>query len=278
MPDNNSAKPDNNSAVPDTFVKHRRGAPAEYFLREAEGLRWLAEAVGGALVPDVVAVTADSLTITHIPRATPGTNAALRFGAELACTHLAGATAYGSAPPSHAPSTQGFIADLPLPYGHWNTFGTFYAQARVEPYLRVLRPMVSTGEQAVFEELLTRLDRDDEALVGPAEPPSRLHGDLWSGNVVWGPDQSGDVRGWLIDPAAHGGHRETDLAMLALFGVPHFDEIIRGYESVAPLSSGWQYRVPLHQMHPLLVHAVLFGGGYLQQAATAARRALANAK
>ena len=98
---------------------------------------------------------------------------------------------------------------------------------------------------------------------------ARLHGDLWSGNVVWTP--GGAV---LIDPAAHGGHRESDLAMLALFGLPHLGAVLVGYQSVSPLANGWQERVELHQLFPLLVHAVLFGGGYGAQAEGAALRYL----
>ena len=100
-------------------------------------------------------------------------------------------------------------------------------------------------------------------LAGPPEPPSRIHGDLWSGNVLW----SGG-RGWPIDPAAHGGHRETDLAMLALFGAPQLGGITRGYAETAPLAEGLARRVPLHQLHPLLVHVCLFGGGYVPQSLT----------
>jgi fructosamine-3-kinase len=107
-------------------------------------------------------------------------------------------------------------------------------------------------------------------LSGPAEPPARIHGDCWSGNVLW----SGG-RGWLIDPAAHGGHRESDLAMLALFGAPYLDRVLAAYQDVTPLAAGWQARMPLHQLHPLLVHVCLFGTGYREAALSAARAALA---
>ncbi len=106
-------------------------------------------------------------------------------------------------------------------------------------------------------------------LAGPPEPPSRVHGDLWAGNVLWP-----GGRGALIDPAAHGGHRETDLAMLALFGAPYLDEILRTYDATVPLADGWRSRVPLHQLHPLLVHACLFGADYVPQVTAAARQAL----
>jgi fructosamine-3-kinase len=82
-------------------------------------------------------------------------------------------------------------------------------------------------------------------------------------------------RGWLIDPAAQGGHRETDLAMLALFGAPYLDRILGGYQEAAPLAPGWRQRVPLHQLHPLLVHVCLFGGPYRESALAAARAVLA---
>jgi fructosamine-3-kinase len=145
----------------------------------------------------------------------------------------------------------------------------WYADHRVLPYLRravdegTLRP----AEATVVEAVCARLPE----LAGPAEPPARLHGDLWNGNVLWG----ADGRAWLIDPAAHGGHRETDLAMLHLFGCPHLDRVLDGYQEAAPLAAGWRDRIGLHQLFPLLVHAVLFGRGYAQQALAVARRALA---
>jgi fructosamine-3-kinase len=101
-----------------------------------------------------------------------------------------------------------------------------------------------------------------EDLCGPPEPPARLHGDLWSGNVLGR---------YLIDPAAYGGHREVDLAMLQLFGSPP-PRFFAAYEEVAPLADGWRDRVDLYQLLPLLVHAELFGGGYGAQAERAARR------
>jgi fructosamine-3-kinase len=104
-------------------------------------------------------------------------------------------------------------------------------------------------------------------LAGPSEPPARLHGDLWGGNVLAG----ADGRAWLIDPAAYGGHREVDLAMLRLFGSPS-PRVFAAYEEAAPLAEGHEDRVGLWQLFPLLVHTVLFGGGYASQAESTARR------
>ncbi|NEB76343.1 phosphotransferase, partial [Streptomyces sp. SID14478] len=146
---------------------------------------------------------------------------------------------------------------------HW------YAEHRILPYLRLAvdAGTLRAAEAHSVEKVLDRLP----SLAGPAEPPARLHGDLWNGNVLWGPGGAA----WLIDPAAHGGHRETDLAMLHLFGAPHLGRIVDGYQEAAPLADGWQDRLPLHQLFPLLVHAVLFGRGYAEQALTAAGSQLA---
>ncbi len=102
----------------------------------------------------------------------------------------------------------------------------------------------------------------------PVETPARIHGDLWSGNLLWAAD--GQV--WLVDAAAaHGGHRKTDLALLALLGAPFLEEIVGAYSEVAPLAEGWRQRQGLHQLHPLLLHAVLVGGGCGSAVARTAR-------
>ena len=246
-------------------VAAQEEAPAEIgaaFAAEANGLRWLAEA-DAVPVPEVLAVTDAALVISMIPPGHATPLAAFRFGAELARLHAAGAGDFGA-------PWRGFIASLPLDNTparaglHWPQW---YASRRLLPYLRMavdsgaLRP----EDGRLVETVMGRID----SLAGPAEPPSRIHGDCWAGNVLW----SGD-RGWLIDPAAHGGHRETDLAMLALFGAPDLDRILAGYNDTAPLTAGWRSRIPLHQLHPLLVHACLFGASYREGVRSAARSAL----
>jgi fructosamine-3-kinase len=119
---------------------------------------------------------------------------------------------------------------------------------------------MSASQASVVERGCARLT-GGAVDVGPDEPPARLHGDLWTGNVLWADDGA-----WVIDPAAHGGHRETDLAMLALFGCPQLDTVLGAYDDAAPLAAGWRDRVGLHQLFPLLVHAALFGGGYASSA------------
>jgi fructosamine-3-kinase len=127
-------------------------------------------------------------------------------------------------------------------------------------------PRLSSSTRTAVDAVAARCragDFDDD------DAPARLHGDLWGGNVMWTPD--GAV---LIDPAAHGGHRENDLAMLALFGCPHYADIIAGYQSVHPLQPDWRARIGLHQLFALLAHVVLFGGGHALRTQICAQAAL----
>jgi fructosamine-3-kinase len=231
---------------------------------EAAGLRWL-EAAGGALVPAVLDVDGGRLVSELVTSGAPDARAAEELGRALAKTHAAGAPAFGAAPPGGPADAR--IGAAPMRNAPAPSWPEWYAADRLLPYLRSARDAGTlTGDAArKIEEVADRLP----ALAGPAEPPARLHGDLWSGNVLWSP--AGAV---LIDPAAHGGHRETDLAMLALFGSSHLHTVIAAYDEAAPLAAGWRNRVPLHQLFPLLVHVVLFGGGYVAQAVSAARAAL----
>ncbi len=231
---------------------------------EAAGLRWLADA-GGAPVPAVLYADGGRLVTRFVESATPGPRAAEELGRALARTHAAGAPAFGAAPPGGPADAR--IGAAPMRNTPAPSWPEWYAADRLLPYLRTARDEGTlTGEAA--RDIETVADRLP-ALAGPAEPPARLHGDLWSGNVLWSP--AGAV---LIDPAAHGGHRETDLAMLALFGCPHLDAVFAAYDEAAPLAAGWRDRIPLHQLFPLLVHVVLFGGGYAGQAAATARAML----
>ncbi len=243
------------TAVPDEM--------AAAFAAEASSLRWLAEAAA-VPVPEVLAVTEAALVISMIPPGHATPSAAFRFGTELARLHAAGSEDFGA-------PWRGFIASLPLdntsaPPGRAR-WPQWYASRRLLPYLR--RAMDSGALRAADGRLVEAVMDRIDSLAGPTEPPSRIHGDLWAGNVLW----SGEA-GWLIDPAAHGGHRETDLAMLALFGAPHLDRILAGYNDTTPLAAGWRSRVPLHQLHPLLVHTCLFGASYADEVRSAARAAL----
>ncbi|MGJ8521410.1 putative ketoamine kinase [Carnimonas sp. R-84981] len=256
--------------MPDSDVFHKSDQQADpaLFATEAAGLEWLAEAQG-ARVARVIAHSATSLTIERIVPGQADRAKAHDFGIALATTHAAGAPAFGAKPPN-APGPQGFIgptgSPLPMAYGDWASWGRFFAEARVLPFLRMTRDngSLDAADARTIERAAARLtagDFDDDS--GPA----RIHGDLWSGNLLW--SDSGAV---LIDPAAHGGHPLDDLAMLGVFSAPFIDDIYAGYEHSTALPDQWRQRLPLHQLYPLLVHAVLFGSGYGTAAARAAQR------
>ncbi|MFF3669210.1 fructosamine kinase family protein [Microtetraspora malaysiensis] len=231
------------------FVK--RGAD---FASEAAGLRWLAEA-GAVAVPEVIEAGDGTLVLEWIEPAHASAAAAERFGRELAELHRAGAPGFGAPWPGH-------IAELPMDNTPDPDWPSFYVRRRVLPFVRLARDggALTAADVKLIEEACDLIPE----VCGPAEPPSRIHGDLWSGNVLWTASSggSGAERAVLIDPAAHGGHRETDLAMLALFGAPQLNPILAAYREAAPLADGWRERVPMHQFHPLLVHVCLYGEAY----------------
>jgi fructosamine-3-kinase len=242
------------------FLKSLTQAPPHFFEREAAGLRWLADVDDGVSTPDVLAVDSDCLILGWVETTRPGQDAASTFGRALARTHLAGAPVWGA-------DADGYIGRLPLANEPLPTWAEFYAERRITPYLRVARDkgLVAPADAELIERAAARV-----AEIVPDEPAARLHGDLWNGNVLWGQED----RVVVIDPAAYGGHREMDLAMLTLFGLPQLPHVMAAYDEVAPLGDDWQERLGIHQLFPLLVHACLFGGGYGARAAKIAQRYL----
>ncbi|BDB45221.1 MULTISPECIES: fructosamine kinase family protein [Mycobacterium] len=249
------------------FVKGRADAPDGFFAWEAAGLRWLADVDGGVPCARVVSVGPTSLTLQRLESVRPGIDTARVFGNRLAVTHDAGAAAFGAGPDGwDGPGFFGPLSQpLPMSLRRHQRWGQFYADERLVPMTELAGSRLDGATRDAVESVVKRCragDFDDD------DRPARLHGDLWSGNVMWTRD--GVV---LIDPAAHAGHRETDLAMLALFGCPHYEAVIAGYQEVRSLRAGWRERAGLHQLFPLLAHVVLFGTGYLGQTRAAARAA-----
>lgn len=247
------------------FRKECVDAPAGFFEFEAASLRWLAEAqdAGGASIVGVQDVGPGFIDLKQLRPGPPTTATAEQFGRALAVTHAVGAGAFGSPPVGW--SGDGWIGRQRQPMQPTGTWGTFYAEQRVRPFVRraLDNGNLDRAGAAVVDRLCDRIaagEFDDD------RPPARLHGDLWSGNVVF--TQRGVV---LIDPAAHGGHGETDLAMLALFGCPQLDRIQRAYAEAADLSTDWLDRTALHQLHPVAVHAVSHGPSYARQLVQLAR-------
>lgn len=247
---------------------------------EAAGLRWLAEAMesGGAKVAAVVAVDDSVLEIERIGSAAPSAEHARAFGRSLARTHAAGAPWWGCPPagwvgPDHVGRSRTTL--FPDPSEAPATFGELYGEWRVRDFNRRLVDRgVITDEAAVFDAIADRLAHgdytsDQPRLIGSG--PARVHGDLWSGNVLYCGGPTGAA---LIDPMAHGGHAETDLAALSVFGFPHVDDVLEGYNEVSPLADGWRERTELHQLGMVIMHAHLFGGHYVRWALDIARRYL----
>ena len=214
---------------------------------EADGLRQLDRVTGGPPVPEVVFADDDLLVTVAVHQGARTPMHDEFFGRALATLHS-----------THLPQWGGgssWIGACPVDASTWPDGAAFYAA-------RLGELAAHCGLEHQVGRVVTRLS---ELL--PEGGPALLHGDLWWGNVLFGDDG----RAWLIDPSVHGGHPEEDLAMLGLFGsVP--DRLVDAYQEVAPLQPGWRERVALFQLYPLLVHTVLFGGGYRSQAEDVARR------
>jgi len=243
------------------FAKTHSSPPAGFFTTEATSLAWLAES-GAVHVPAVVAVSdgvdgrSGYLVLDWIQEGSvPPDEAA--FGRSIAELHDSGAPSFGRADGRTTGS-------LGLPNDPTDTWAEFVAACRFTPLARIANDRGSLPTEVIddLDRLAATLDRFDDGA-----PPARLHGDLWAGNRLVGVDGES----WLIDPAAHGGHREFDLAMTHLFG-GFGSEVIDGYQEVSPLADDWPDRITLHQIAPLVVHAIKFGGSYVGAATSAIRR------
>lgn len=236
------------------FVKTHPRADARLFPTEARGLAWLAEA-RALRVPQVLAFSAEDvpgprfLVLEWLRRAERVADFDERLGRGLAALHRV-------EPPGFGLDHDNFIGRLPqvnTPAGDW---AEFYAERRLRPQLRLARDAGHLDSS--LAQQLGRLIDVLPTIVGPPEPPARLHGDLWGGNLHV--DERGEPV--LIDPAVYGGHREVDLAMMKLFG-GFGPRVFAAYDEAYPLAPEHEDRVPLYQLYPLLVHVNLFNGSYV---------------
>jgi fructosamine-3-kinase len=230
------------------FVKSNREAPDGMFAAEARGLDWLGQAKA-LRVPTVIAQGPDFLVLECFRPGRRRPDFDELIGRGLAALHRTGAPSFGL-------DHDNFIGRLPQSNQPLATWAEFYRERRLLPQLRLAvdGQRASATMRRQFDQLLVRL----EDLVGPPEPPARVHGDLWGGNAMV--DEQGMP--CLIDPAVHGGHREVDLAMMRLFG-GFGPRVFDAYHEAFPLPPGHEARVPLYQLYFLMVHVNLFGGSYV---------------
>jgi fructosamine-3-kinase len=246
------------------FVKTHDEADPRMFACEARGLEWLREA-DAMRIPRVLAYGQDDvgfLVLERIASAARANDYEEQLGRGLAALHRAGSGA-GSDDDRFGFHEPNFIGSLTQDNTFADTWPEFYATRRLEPQVRAAidRGIAPASWRRGFDRLFAMMDE----LAGPPEPPARLHGDLWSGNVMV--DDAGAP--CLIDPAVYAGHREVDLAMLRLFGGLGA-RTLAAYHEAAPLADDHASRVGLYQLYPLLVHVNLFGGSYV----TSVERAL----
>lgn len=253
------------------FVKSSPTAQPGMFSDEAAGLEWLREPDGVA-VPEVVGVCDEEnaprlLALEWIDSGRLDTAGEEALGRGLAKIHIAGAPEFGATPVlsggyANAPMR---FNELSLSNGPRATWAEFYAENRLLPLARAAheRGALSTADVELIEHVAARMPE----LVGPEEAPARTHGDLWSGNIL----PSTDGTPHLIDPVAHGGHREVDLALLTVFGGPG-QRCFDAYDEIFPRSPGHEERKQLWQLAMILLHVYLFGGSYVGQARTIAQR------
>jgi fructosamine-3-kinase len=242
------------------FVKANADAPADMFEAEVHGLAFLREGLAGIeglSVPEVIACEREYLVLELIEPGPARANFDELLGRGLAGLHRSGARLRFGLDRGNYVGT--------VPQGNFSVpdWPSFYQSCRLAPMVERAGGLISIALRRRFHRLYARLP----GLCGPAEPPARLHGDLWSGNLHR--DAAG--RPVLIDPAVYVGHREIDLAMMRLFG-GFSARTFAAYAEAWPLADGWERRVDLYQLYPLLVHVVLFGGGYVASVEAALRR------
>lgn len=239
-------------------VKLNRNMPKDVFSKEANGLELLSNC-SSLNVPEVLSTgTVAGVEYLLLEFVQPGEQAQVsaQFGRDLAKLHAMSDAEFGL---DHS----NYIGSLHQPNSRASTWAEFFVTQRLYPRLRELRNggNLSPSQIQVFSRLEAKLDQRF-----PSEAPALIHGDLWSGNALV--DPNGNT--WLIDPAVYYGHREMDLGMMKLFGGFSYD-VFAEYNAAYPLEEEWESRVRLAQLYPLLVHAVLFGGHYTQEAVQVAK-------
>ncbi len=240
---NNAIKLETNKG--DFFAKCNTNAKSDMFQIEHDGLKILKD-TNAICIPDMIAFENNFLILEFIPSSNPAACFWENFGRNLAKMHQQTDEKFGL-------DFDNYIGSLPQSNTQYKNWVDFFIQNRLLAQLDMGNYSPSVKQD--FEKLFAKLPN-----IFPANPPSLLHGDLWSGNFLV-KDKETPV---LIDPAIYFGNREMDIAMCKLFGGFHTD-FYASYNEEFPLESDWEERINLCNLYPLLVHVNLFGGGYLNQ-------------
>lgn len=244
------------------FLKTTQAATPDLFEREAAGLEALRRHAPPEIgIPQVLKVDPEGLVLEWIEVGGRNETSEAALGRGLAALHRATHPTFGAIDDALA----GYLGSAEVDLTPSSTWPEFLVERRVRPLTQRAVREGNLAPEAL--SLLDGLAEQADTLCGPAEPPALLHGDLWAGNRV----VDIDGRNWLLDPACHWGHREYDLAMMQLFG-GFGSRCFSAYDDAFPLADGWQDRVEWNQLPPLLVHAILFGGGYGARALDIMRR------
>lgn len=226
--------------------------------KEARGLASL-QSHCSLTIPGVVAVGTTAgfqfLVLTFIEKCAGNDTAWAAFGESLAAMHKVSFESFGW-------EESNYIGSIAQPNDYRNDWAEFYSSQRIMPLVLSLfeKGKFSNADVSLAESFCSRL-----GLIFPKEPPSLVHGDLWNGNCMIVEKGGGNMPGFAIyDPAIYFGHREMDIAMTKFFG-GFSSRFYESYLDVFPLEPGWQSRMQAAQLYPLLVHAALFGGGYISQ-------------
>lgn len=223
------------------------------FVKEARGLNVLRNHTR-LKVPQVIetGVIDDHqfLLLEWIEKDAAKTPALYQFGGGIAELHLNSQPYFGF-------KEDNYIGSLPQINTPGSNWAEFYATCRILPLMKLLRDkrLLAAPEAVKADRLCASVNN-----IFPPEQPALLHGDLWSGNYT--PITGGQTA--IFDPAVYYGHREMDIAMTQLFG-GFSNEFYAGYHDHYPLENGWENRMAYAQLYPLLVHAVLFGGHYINR-------------
>lgn len=223
------------------------------FAAEAKGLAFLGRNSGFSIPAPVATGVSEDIQWIIMEYITPGPKSAdfwEKFGRQLAGMHQNSNATFGL-------EDDNYLGNLPQKNTARDTWSEFYAEMRLGPQLQMAKDQGLANSEMVrqLEKVMSRVDR-----YFPKEKPAALHGDLWTGNFMT--DASGQAT--IFDPSAYYGHREMDIAMSKLFG--GFDpRFYQAYNEVYPLEKGWEDRLPIADLYPLMAHLNIFGGTYAFQ-------------